>query len=451
MREIGIAVVTKSFDLANELNQACNVFNQASVNTHTSVIAQVTSLAILDDIIAQNDPDVVIFDPPSIASAELLGIAVGKARANLAAEDKKIILFLFLYASQEGLAALQMQGADAYARPVPHTKEEFYELVASLPGLIQRRTEERQQSKVLPQIDREALMALAQSGWQRLVIGVWSPAKGTGKSLLVRELAFAFSALGKRSTLVIDADTSSAHQDLYLGFTGGNVQADFATVAKLWVANNNTLTPTIVQRALYQHKNYPLYLIPGVRNPVLWRAKELENGPELLKQLILWGRNQYDFVVLDIGHRYFDAVTVAALNSVDRIVVPIVPDVGRIRDLRIAVESLTKSSSTFLQKEKASLVLNMWAQSELINARDLVNYVGIPLITMIPRDISDDVSASINLSRPLVIHYRQSAVAQAIYKVAEVFLPFVGAVQTTAPSEAKKGGKLLNIPLFGKR
>src|SRR4030095_4334587 len=141
-------------------------------------------------------------------------------------------------------------------------------------------------------------------------------------------------------------------------------------------------------------------------------ADEIE--PEHVFEVLQRLRETFDYVVLDPQHT-FDAITLAALDQSDEIVLVLSLDIPAIRSTQRALEIFDRLG---YPRKKVRIVVNRWSKQIDIDLREVEKFLGEPVIGFIPSDYQVAVT-SINLGQPLVIAEPNSKIAQEIRGVSQ--------------------------------
>ncbi|MCS7063479.1 MAG: AAA family ATPase [Methylacidiphilales bacterium] len=449
-REIAVCVLSRSFDLAAKIGQACSAYQGED---KLYVIAQLSHIGAIDEGITTHEADVIIVDPNFILTNENIGIVAEKSASVLASGNKPVV-FLCLYKDNTQKEALSQKGLYALA-PYPLSDDEFVSLISSIPSFINKAEEIRNSNKYTPVINRQIRDVIARAGWQKLVIGLWGASNGIGKTFLAREMAVALAKEGGRSILLIDAVTESAKLDIYLGI---DAKKDLFSMMTLYQANQKNLSDNIIKNHIYQCSDIPnLYIVPGVRNPYYWTRQDVANISNIesfVVSLINYAKSNYDFVIFNIGIRYYDPLPFASIKVCDRLMIITTQNIGILRSLKYAADTLKQSSSdvALWRNEKNILIVNQWMEAVSPKPKDMAQFLNISLGGIVPLDTSGDIIRSINLQKPLPVISPGNPVNQAIRQMATIFFPALDALEKNVPlqTEAKPKSKGL-LGMFAKK
>jgi len=220
---------------------------------------------------------------------------------------------------------------------------------------------------------------------------------GTGKTTVAAGLGASLAAYGKK-VVCIDADVGLRNLDLMLGMADQTV-LDFQDVLTGGAA---------LREALYQHPRIPgLFLLAA---PARSQAELISS--ELFAEMVKALQKFSDYCFVDCAAGLGESFSLAA-GACDHAIVVSALEPPSLRDAARTAESLP-------EMEEAWLVLNR-LRPELIregamNADDAMDMVGLPLLGLIPEDIS--VIDAGNCGLPLIL-YGQTAAARALLNMAK--------------------------------
>jgi len=157
-------------------------------------------------------------------------------------------------------------------------------------------------------------------------------------------------------------------------------------------------------------------------------ADEIE--PEHIFNVLQRLRESYDYIVLDPQHT-FDAITLAALDQSDEIVLVLTLDIPAIRSTQRALQIFDRLG---YPRKKVRIVVNRWSKQIDLDLRQVEKFLGEPVVGFVPSDYQIAVT-SINLGSPLVQSEADSKIAQEIKRIAETI---TGGMITTEEPKARR-------------
>jgi pilus assembly protein CpaE len=134
--------------------------------------------------------------------------------------------------------------------------------------------------------------------------------------------------------------------------------------------------------------------------------------PEVQRILVLLKR-MFSWVIVDLGLQ-LDKSALAFLESADRIVMSVVPEMVSLRNARLMLEALYRHGHT---DEKIWLVINRATMAEGISVREIERQLHTSVRFRIPDD-QPLATHSINRGVPMVMSHRRGAVIRAFRKLA---------------------------------
>ena len=221
---------------------------------------------------------------------------------------------------------------------------------------------------------------------------------GTGKSTTVAALASCLAVLGKR-VLCVDMDLRLPNLDLILGMSDLTT-LDISDVAK----KRYTLDEAVVE-----HPDVPgLFLLAG---PALY---DNTLDAAMLSHIVALAKERYDYCFID-GPAGLDENFYATARGVEAVIVVTTTDATSQRDAQRVVMELDA-----LGVQDMRMIINRIRVKMLLalpfNADDIIDFVGVPLLGIVPED--PDVIAAAGRLRPLVLYSRRFA-ACAFLRIAK--------------------------------
>ncbi|MGH9939091.1 MAG: AAA family ATPase [Blastocatellia bacterium] len=231
------------------------------------------------------------------------------------------------------------------------------------------------------------------------VIAVFSNKGGCGVSFIAANLAIALGA----PTVLVDLNLQMGGLELFFG-----LKPKFSIVDL--VKNRARLDDRLLASFLTPYSdNLSLLASP----PDAEAAEDMR--PDDAVEVIDILRERYDHVVLDLPHT-FDAITIAALDYADEILLALTLD---ILAARAAQRALAIFGRLGYPRQKVRLVLNRWSKQPDLELRYIERYLGDRVTSF----ISDDYRAvvnSINLGQPLIASSASSTIVAELKRLAAV-------------------------------
>jgi pilus assembly protein CpaE len=251
-------------------------------------------------------------------------------------------------------------------------------------------------------------------------IAIFSSKGGCGTSFVAANLAAAFDA----PTVLVDLNLHAGDMELFLGV------APKFSIADL-IENRARLDDTLLRTYLTPHSlNLSLLAAPRDADS----ADDIE--PEHIFEVIESLRERFDYVVIDPQHT-FDAITLAALDQVDDIVMVLTLDIPAIRS---AQRTLAIFDRLGYPRHKVRIVVNRWSKQIDLELREVERFLGERVMGFVQSDYRTAVN-SINLGQPLVESEPASKIAAELRQIAAAVSGSTTAV--AVPAAPSPGRNLL--------
>jgi pilus assembly protein CpaE len=280
----------------------------------------------------------------------------------------------------------------------------------------------------LTNADGESTEAGGPSG---TLITVFAAKGGVGKTTVSTNLAAALADGGKRNVCIVDLDLAFGDVSIVMQLFPVHTIADAVGI-------DRKLDPSAVEGLLTDHS-------PGLKvlaAPVQPEAKDRITG-EMVAQILRVLKSEFDFVVVDTPPA-FDDVVLQAFDESDLLLLIGTLDVPALKSLKITAETLGLLNHP---KDKWRLVLNRADMKVGLTPSEVEKTLGLAINCAIPQ--SNDVPASINQGRPIVLESPRHQVSQVIRKLASDCAarpapvdPSTVQQQPEITPEAKRGGLL---------
>ncbi|HYY56183.1 MAG TPA: AAA family ATPase [Pyrinomonadaceae bacterium] len=228
------------------------------------------------------------------------------------------------------------------------------------------------------------------------MIAVFSSKGGCGTTFMATNLA----AATNRPTVLVDLNLQAGDLPLFLG-----VEAKYS-IADL-VENRARMDDSLLTSYVTPYSS-TLALLAAPREADSADDIEPQHVFEALERL----RERYEYVVLDPQHT-FDAITLAALDQADDIVLVLTLDIPAIRSAQRSLEIFDRLG---YPRKKVRVVVNRWSKQIDLDLRQVEKFLGEPVVGFVPSDYQTAVS-SINLGQPLVLSDSASKIAIEIKRI----------------------------------
>jgi pilus assembly protein CpaE len=284
---------------------------------------------------------------------------------------------------------LMLAGARAFI-PSPVEAAEFTRTFSRLAELQQR------SRSAAPVDKREKRFS------KNRAVTVFSPRGGSGTTTLAINLSIAMKALSDdQPVILIDSKSMFGHVDLMLNLKTENSIADL-------VPHINDLDSRIIEDVVVSH-------LSGI--DVLPAPNSLNLAQSILAEHIfntsLYLRNMYHVTVIDGGSR-LDETTVTWMDTCERIILVVTPDLASLRDAQIFLE---ESKTLAFPTEKVLVILNKDGARGGIPTSEIEKALERDIFATIPFD-DVRVARAINRGVPPIVEDAKSKLSKSIHELA---------------------------------
>jgi pilus assembly protein CpaE len=284
-------------------------------------------------------------------------------------------------AAQNASADLMLQSLRAGAR-------EFHQLPISA----------EEQNTVLDRVSEFCAGQVEAPKRKGRMVAIFSSKGGCGTSFIATNLAASTAA----RTVLVDLNLQAGDLPLLLGLDPKYSIADM-------VENRARLDDALIASFVTPYSS---------KLSLLAAPKEADAAdeivPEHVFQVLQRLRESYEYIVLDPQHT-FDAITLAALDQSDEIVLVLTLDIPAIRSTQRALAIFDRLG---YPRKKIRIVVNRWSKQIDLDLRQVEKFLGEPVIGFVPSDYQTAVT-SINLGCPLVQSEPNSKIAVEIKRIAQ--------------------------------
>lgn len=238
-----------------------------------------------------------------------------------------------------------------------------------------------------------------------LVIGVFSPKGGVGKTTIATNIAIGLGQVAPMSVVIVDLDLQFGDVASGLYLHPEHTVTDAVSPA----ASHDSL---VLKAFLTVHPGN-IYALCAPRSP-----EEADNiTPEQVTRLLVQLAQQFQYVIVDTAPG-LPEVGLAAMEQCTDIVWVTAMDVPSIRGLRSGLEILRRLD---LQPETRHVVLNLADSASGLSVQDVEATIGAPVDVSIPR--SKAVAFSTNRGIPVLQEGRKDPAVKGLRQLVERFDP----------------------------
>lgn len=227
---------------------------------------------------------------------------------------------------------------------------------------------------------------------------------GSGATFLAANLAYSLASQGNKKVALFDFNLQFGDALLFL-----SDQKPSTTLSEV-ARGIHRLDPAFLASSMVNVKPN-LSVLAAPEDP----AHGMEVKPDHIDTLLKMARQQYDFIVLDVG-RNLDAQTIKALDHADmifavlQVTLPFIRDGKRLLDVFRTLD---------YPKNKVNLVVNRYQKGGDIGLGDLEQSLGCKVFCTIPNHY-EAAAASVNQGVPIAKLARSSPVTKALSEWSEL-------------------------------
>ena len=245
----------------------------------------------------------------------------------------------------------------------------------------------------------------ADNGGKGLVIGVFSPKGGVGKTTLATNIAIGLGQIAPMSVVIVDLDLQFGDVASGLYLNPEHTVTDAVTPA--------AAQDSLVLKAFLTVHPAGIYALCAPPNPVDADHITPDQITHLLEQL----SQEFQYVVLDTAPG-MPEICLAAMEQCTDVVWVSAMDIPSLRGLRSGLEVLRQLE---IMPESRHVVLNMADAKAGLNVRDVESTIGAPVDVSVPR--SRAVALSTNRGIPVLQESKKDPAVKSLRQLVERFNP----------------------------
>jgi pilus assembly protein CpaE len=229
------------------------------------------------------------------------------------------------------------------------------------------------------------------------VLAWCAPKGGTGRTTLAINTAIGLYQMTGRSTVIVDADFAAPALDVMLNLHGEMDLLDL--LPRLAQLDRDLLESVLAEHAA----GLRVLLAPppgDLAAPI--------SVPQV-QQLVAQLKRNFSWTIIDLGLP-LDESMFAFMDSADRIVLNVLPEMVGLRNTRLMLEQILDRGHP---KEKVWVTLNRATMRGGVSRQAIEERLGVQIYHTIPDD-QPLVTHSVNRGVPLVLSHPRSAVAKAM-------------------------------------
>ncbi|MFJ6155307.1 CpaE family protein [Pseudarthrobacter sp. NPDC092184] len=245
----------------------------------------------------------------------------------------------------------------------------------------------------------------ADNGGKGLVIGVFSPKGGVGKTTLATNIAIGLGQIAPMSVVIVDLDLQFGDVASGLYLNPEHTVTDAVTPA--------AAQDSLVLKAFLTVHPAGIYALCAPPNPVDADHITPDQITHLLEQL----SQEFQYVVLDTAPG-MPEIGLAAMEQCTDVVWVSAMDIPSLRGLRSGLEVLRQLE---IMPGSRHVVLNMADAKAGLNVRDVESTIGAPVDVSVPR--SRAVALSTNRGIPVLQESKKDPAVKSLRQLVERFNP----------------------------
>jgi len=245
------------------------------------------------------------------------------------------------------------------------------------------------------------------------IITVFSPKGGVGTTTIATNLAISLLKDVKQDVLLIDGKHLFGHVALYLNLLTANSITDL-------IAHAGMLDEQLIKQVVERHKS-GIHVLPSPKS--ISEAQGIR--PENLFTVIQGLQQLFPDIIID-GGNHLDDNTVTYMDSSDRILLVINPDLASMRDARQFMEI---SAGLSYPKEKTLLILNLAGRKADVKVDEIENILKKKIFGKIPADENLALSC-INEGVPILQKKPRHPISRALRQISKELISNLQTLKT---------------------
>jgi pilus assembly protein CpaE len=233
-------------------------------------------------------------------------------------------------------------------------------------------------------------------------ITVFSPKGGAGTTTLATNLAISLQKTLNEDVLLIDGKHLFGHVALYLNLRTGNSITDLISHASM-------LDEQLIRQVVVRHTS-GIYVLPSPNSII--EAQGIR--PEDLFKVLQGLQQVFPNIIIDGGNN-LNENTVTYMDSSDKILLVLNPDLASMRDIR---QFMLVSATLSYPKEKIFLILNLTGRKADVKREEIENILKMKIFGRIPADDNLALS-SLNEGVPILLKKPRHPISMAFLEIAK--------------------------------
>lgn len=241
----------------------------------------------------------------------------------------------------------------------------------------------------------------SKKGKQSKIISIFSTKGGVGKSIIAVNTALALQRQTKEKVVIFDLDLQFGDVLLMV-----NKDPEYSVVDFI----NQCDEYTLENLKLFMHEYEGISILASPVNPEFAEYVTAEHVSQIIDLL----KQEYTYIIIDNPNN-FDAVTLAALDVSENILLVTTMDIVSIKNVKIGLGIM---NSLGYGDDKVKLVVNKANEKFGIKLKDLKSVFEKKINQIIVEDVKTVVT-SINKGKPFILSFSGSKISRCVLKLVE--------------------------------
>ena len=343
-------------------------------------------------VISQSKPDVILLD---FGFQQHPFYLVDKIASDF---PKSAIVALLSESEMVNLDRVVLSGARAFLQ-YPFESEKLVIIINRVLELLERHQNSPTESDVMENIINA-----------KNTYTVFSPKGGAGTTTVAINLAIGLQKELKEDVLLIDGKHLFGHVALFLNLFTGNSITDL-------IAHAGKLDQQLIKQVVEQHAS-GVYVLPSPNS--ITQAQGIK--PENLFKVVQSLQEVFPNIIID-GGNYLDENTVTYMDSSDKILLVLNPDLASMRDAR---QFLEIASTLSYPKEKVLFLLNLVGRKADVKSDEIESILKMKIFGKIPADENLALSC-LNEGVPIMMKKPRHPISRAYSDITKDLLKIIQA------------------------
>ena len=237
---------------------------------------------------------------------------------------------------------------------------------------------------------------------------IFSPKGGVGTTTISTNLAISLHKTLKEDVLVIDGKHLFGHIALYYNLRTGNSITDLITQA-------DALDERLIKQVVVRHTS-GIHVLPSPN--LITEAQGIK--PDELFKVIKSLQMVFPNIIID-GGNYLNENTVTYMDSSDKILLVLNPDIASMRD---AKQFMDISATLSYPKDKTLLILNFTGRKANVKTEDIENILKVKIFGVIPSDGNLALN-SMNEGVPILVKKPRHPISKAFIDITKELVEII--------------------------